>query len=123
MRNTFKKEEKLKSRNLISDLFTSGKSLSAYPLKLIYLQKEHDSPFMIQAGVTVTKRNFKKAVDRNRIKRLMREAYRLNKHLIYESEYTKKHIFMFIYTGNHEEKLEVIDKKMKKIFRDFLKKY
>ncbi|MEN8186794.1 MAG: ribonuclease P protein component [Bacteroidota bacterium] len=120
MRNTFKKVEKLKSRNLISELFTSGKSLSAYPLKLIYLEKEHDSSSMVQAGVSVPKRIFKKAVDRNRIKRLMREAYRLNKYLIYESEHTKKHIFMFIYVGKQEENFALIEKKMKKLLHTFL---
>ena len=86
MRNTFSSEEKLKKKNLITELFASGKSASVFPLKMIYLQNDHDSPYKIQAGVSVSKRNFKSAVDRNRIKRLMRESYRKNKYLIYNNE-------------------------------------
>ncbi len=120
MRSTFKKEEKLKKRKLIGKLFAEGKSLSAFPLRLIYLQIEHDSPYKIQAGVSVSKRNFKRAVDRNRIKRLMREVYRKNKYLLYESEHTKKHIFMFIYTGKKEEDYLMLEKQMKRLINKFL---
>lgn len=120
MRSTFKKEEKLKKKKLIGQLFAQGRSLSAYPLKLIYLQTDHDSPYKIQAGVSVSKRNFKKAVDRNRIKRLLREVYRKNKYLIYESEHTKKHIFMFIYVGKKEESYAVLEEKMKQLINMFL---
>jgi len=120
MRSTFKKEEKLKKRKLIGQLFAQGRSLSAYPVKLIYLQTDHDSPYKIQAGVSVSKRNFKKAVDRNRIKRLLREVYRKNKYLIYESEHTKKHIFMFIYVGKKEEAYTVLDEQMKLLLNKFL---
>ncbi len=122
MRNTFKREEKLKKKKFIDELFVAGKTISAYPVKLIYLQFEHDSPYKIQAGVSVPKRNFKKAVDRNRIKRLLREVYRKNKHLIYESEHTKKHIFMFIYVGKKEENYPLLEKKMQQVLQLFLKK-
>lgn len=122
MRNTFKKEEKLKKNKLIGELFTSGKVINAYPIKLIYLQIEHDSPFKIQAGVTVSVRNFKKAVERNKIKRLLREVYRKNKQLIYQSKHTKKHIFMFIYVGKKEEKYALLENKMKQIIQLFLKR-
>ena len=120
MRSTFKKEEKLKKKKLIGQLFAQGRSLSAYPVKLIYLQTDHDSPYKIQTGVSVSKRNFKKAVDRNRIKRLLREVYRKNKYLIYESEHTKKHIFMFIYVGKKEESYAVLEEKMKQLINKFL---
>lgn len=121
MRSTFKKEEKLKKRKLIGQLFAEGKSISVYPIRLIYLETEHDSPYKIQAGVSVSKRNFKKAVDRNRIKRLLREVYRKNKYLIYESEHTKKHIFMFIYVGKKEVTYGVLEEKMKQLLNEFLK--
>ena len=81
MRFTFRKHEKLKSRKLIGKLFEEGKSVKKFPLRLVYLQTEHTSDSKIQAGFSVPKRNFKRAVDRNRIKRLMREAYRLNQSL------------------------------------------
>ena len=122
MRNTFSSEEKLKKKNLITELFASGKSASVFPLKMIYLQNDHDSPFKIQAGVSVSKRNFKRAVDRNRIKRLMRESYRKNKYLIYKNEDTKKHIIMFIYQGKDEVSYEQMEEKMTQLIEKFLQK-
>ena len=122
MRNTFIKEEKLKKRKLIAELFASGKSISVFPLKLVYLEMDHDSNYKIKAGVSVSKRNFNKAVDRNRIKRLMRETYRKNKYLIYNSEDTKKHIFMFIYQGRKEETYQVIEERMIKLIERFIVK-
>jgi len=122
MRNTFRTEEKLKKKNLITELFASGKSVSVFPLKMIYLQKDHDSPYKIQAGVSVSKRNFKSAVDRIRIKRLMRESYRKNKYLIYNNEDTKKHILMFIYQGKNEVKYELMEEKMNQLIEKFLQK-
>lgn len=122
MRYTFSEEERLKKKNLITELFTSGKSASVFPLKMIYLEYDHHSPFKIQAGVSVSKRNFKKAVDRNRIKRLMREAYRKNKNLIYDNEDTKKHIIMFIYQAKNEVSYEVLEDKMTQLIQKFLQK-
>jgi len=84
MRNTFKREEKLKKSKLITQLFAEGNSISVFPIKLIYLQVDHDSPYKIQAGVSAAKRNFNKAVDRNKIKRLIREVYRKNKNILYD---------------------------------------
>ena len=114
MRQTFNKEERLKSRKLIQQLFAEGKSLNAFPIRLLYLPSDHDSPYRIQAGVTVSKRNFKKAVQRNRIKRLLREAYRKNKRILYD-ELADKHrsiIFSLIYIGNEEETYPLIEKKI-----------
>jgi len=121
MRFTFNKQEKLKSRKLIERLFTEGKSISCYPLKLIYLKVEHDSNFTVQAGVSVAKRKVNLAVNRNRIKRLMREAYRKNKHLIYEG-IKFKYIFMFLYLDEKEQKYVFIEEKMINLIEKFLKK-
>jgi len=122
MRNTFRKEEKLKKKNLITELFASGKSASVFPLKMVYLENDHESPFKVQAGVSVSKRNFKSAVDRNRIKRLMRESYRKNKHLIYNDDDTKKHILMFIYQAKREVSYEQMEEKMNELIQKFLHK-
>jgi ribonuclease P protein component len=122
MQQTFKKQEKLKKSKLIEQLFAQGKSLTIFPIKLIYLEIEHNSPYKIQTGVTVSKRNFKKAVDRNRIKRLLREVYRKNKFVIYESENTKKHIFMFIYLGKTEFEYPILEGKMKLLLQKFILK-
>ncbi len=122
MQQTFKKQERLKKRKLIEQLFSEGKSISVFPIKLVYLQIDHQSPYKIQAGVSASKRNFKKAVDRNKIKRLLREVYRKNKYIIYESEHTKKHIFMFIYQGKNELDYHILEEKMKLILKKFLLK-
>ena len=74
----FGKKEKLKSRKQIDELFDKGKSFTVFPLRVSYSFAPASAP-ILQAGVTASKRNFKKAVDRNRIKRLLREAYRLQK--------------------------------------------
>ena len=76
MQQTYNKEERLKKKKLISQLFNEGKSITIFPVKLVYLETEHEGHYKVQAGVSVAKRNFKKAVDRNKIKRLLREAYR-----------------------------------------------
>jgi ribonuclease P protein component len=122
MQKTFKRQEKLKSSKLITQLFEEGKSLTVFPIKLIYLQIEHNAPFKIQAGVSASKRNFKKAVDRNKIKRLLREVYRKNKYLIYDSENTKKHIFMFIYLGKNEFDYITLEEKMVELINKFILK-
>ena len=121
MQQSYKKEEKLKKRKLIGHLFARGSSVSAFPIKLIYLELEHESPYKIQAGMSVSKRNFKRAVDRNKIKRLLREVYRKNKHLIYQSEHTKKHIFMFIYVGKKELEYSLLEEKMISVLDKFLR--
>jgi ribonuclease P protein component len=122
MQQTFKKQERLKKSKLIEQLFAEGKSITVFPIKLIYFQIDHQSPYKVQAGVSASKRNFKKAVDRNKIKRLLREVYRKNKYLIYDSENTKKHIFMFIYLGKIELDYQTLEKKMVELIHKFLLK-
>ncbi|MEY8870745.1 ribonuclease P protein component [Flavobacteriaceae bacterium 144Ye] len=116
---TYNKKEKLKSKKLIEQLFAEGQSVSAYPLKLIYLPVDFDDSVLLKAGVTVSKRKFKNAVDRNRIKRLMREAYRLNKAVIFNN-ITTQYALMILYIGNDGITFEVLDTKMKVLLNKFL---
>lgn len=81
---SYNKFEKLKSRKQIELLFAKGKSISAFPVKVFYLPVDHTPMHPVQVGVGVSARNFKKAVDRNTIKRRMREAYRLHKLPLHE---------------------------------------
>ena len=118
---TLKKEEKLKNKRLIEKLFEEGKSLSKFPLRLVYLQLEHSSNYPIQVAFSAPKRKFKKAVDRNRIKRLMREAYRKNKHLLHNG-IEEKHIIMFTYTDENELKYVEIEEKLILLLKKFLEK-
>jgi ribonuclease P protein component len=77
---SYNKQEKLKSRKQIEQLFAEGKSFVVHPIKVTYMLLENSlTNIPIQISVGVSKRNFKNATDRNRIKRLLREAYRLNK--------------------------------------------
>ncbi|WP_262511494.1 ribonuclease P protein component [Deminuibacter soli] len=69
----------MKSRKLLEQLFREGKSFLVFPVKVIYLQPVEPMDFPVKVAVGASGRHFKKAVHRNRVKRLMREAYRLNK--------------------------------------------
>ena len=108
---TYKREEKLKSTKVISGIFDSGSSISSYPFRVFY--KEMDLPMDVpaQVGVSVSKRNFKHAVDRNRIKRLMREAYRLEKYTLLDNIDDKVAV-MIIYTQRKELPFDLIKSKM-----------
>ncbi|CAL2081314.1 ribonuclease P protein component [Tenacibaculum sp. 190524A02b] len=119
MKFTLGKEERLKSRKLIGKLYEEGKSIKVFPLRMVYIQAEHTSNYPVQVGVSVPKRNFKKAVDRNRIKRLLRESYRKEKHTIY-SEVDKHYVFMISYLAKNEWEYADIEHKMKKIIAVFL---
>lgn len=119
MNYSFPKKEKLKSRKLIRQLFAEGKSVSKFPLRLVYLKTDLPEETAIQAAVSVSKRSFKRAVDRNRIKRLLREAYRLNKHKVME-ETGARYAFMILYIGREMPEYEKIDRKMQQLLTLFL---
>ena len=81
---TYQKKEKLKSRKLIGQLFSTGKSFHVFPVKLIYLEIKDEIDFPLKVGVGVSSKFFKNASDRNRIKRLIREVYRLEKNILHD---------------------------------------
>ncbi|MET6989478.1 ribonuclease P protein component [Sediminicola arcticus] len=116
---TLHKKEKLKSKKLIEQLFAEGKSVSNYPVKLIYLKTVHDDGSKIKTGVTASKRNFKSAVNRNRIKRLMRECYRLNKPLIFNN-IVGDYAFMFLYLGKDMPTYEHLEATFKLLFKKLI---
>lgn len=79
--NTLPKAERLHLKRSIDELFATGRSFVSYPLRVVYLIDEAPLEARGQMMVSVSKRYFRRAHDRNRIKRLVREAYRTNKHL------------------------------------------
>lgn len=97
--NTYSKQEKLKSRKALEQLFAKGKSFSVFPIKVFYTVTD-DSP-LVQAGVGVSSRIFKKAHDRNKVKRLLREVYRTQKQALYTRVTTdqKQLNVFFLYIG------------------------
>ena len=122
MKLTYPKAEKLKSKTTIDLLFSKGKSVSKYPLRLVYI--ESDFPIgkgetqIIKMGVSVSKKNFKKAVDRNYFKRVLRETYRLNKMLLIES-LDKPYAFMLFYQTKDRLPYDEINRKTIELFQKF----
>lgn len=87
-KQTLRKAERLCSKKLIDALFAGGnKSLAAYPVRAVYMVVEKDAPAPVSLLVSVSKRRFKRAVRRNRVKRQLREAYRRNKHILYQARW------------------------------------
>ena len=118
---TFNRKEKLKSKKLIEQLFAEGKAVTVFPLRLIYIKATFQDDVLVKAGVSVSKRSFKRAIDRNRIKRLLREAYRLNKPS-YFNNITTSYAFMILYIGKEQPTFSQVDTHMKRLFNAFLNK-
>lgn len=88
VRATLSKRERLFSLRLIEMLFgqSASRSLAAFPLRVVFLVRDrHDGDEPVQMLVSVPKKHFHHAVDRNRVKRQVREAYRLRKQMLYEA--------------------------------------
>jgi len=121
MNQRFPSKEKLKSKKLIDQLFNEGKSVSAFPIKMVYAKIPLEDNVMLKAGVSVSKRNFKKAVNRNYIKRLLREAYRLHKYSLIQ-ELDNQYVCMFLYLGKDLPSYSFVESKMKKALQKFQEK-
>jgi ribonuclease P protein component len=118
MQFTYPKHEKLKSKTTIDLLFSEGNSVSKFPLRLVYVENTEENAELIKIGVSVSKKYFKKAVDRNYYKRVLRETYRLNKHLLIDS-LQKPYAFMFFYQTNERLSYQEIEEKTIQLFQKF----
>ncbi len=114
MNQKFPKKEKLKRSKTIENLFLEGKTHSKFPIKLFFLQKENIETNL--AAFAVPKRNFKSAVDRNRVKRQLREAYRLNKHILKEI-HGKKFVMLFLFIGKVKPQYIQLEEAMVKLLK------
>lgn len=115
---TFKKEERLCNKRLIDGLFHSGSSFLCYPYKVSWMLADV-GPMPAQVVFGAPKKRFKHAVDRNLIKRRMREVYRLHKQQLLYNQLTdsNKHIALsVIYVGTEILAYDMMEKKMLKMF-------
>jgi len=119
---TFTKAERLKSRKRISRIFQHRQSVGAYPLRVFWAETENQTTSPASMAFSVSKKNFKRAVKRNRFKRLMREAHRLNKHELYQAleKQTKTLDLMLVYVGKEEHNFATIEKKYARLIQKLL---
>jgi len=119
----FPKFEKLRLKILIDSLFKEGKSFFIYPFKVLHLHApiEHT---INQVLITVSSRKFKKATDRNTLKRRIREAYRLNRHDLTQSLSDDCHLLIgYIYVGDEILDFDVIETKLKQTLERLYSEY
>lgn len=119
MQFTYPKHEKLKSKTTIDLLFSDGNSVSKFPLRLVYVENTEENAELIKMGISVSKKYFKKAVDRNYYKRVLRETYRLNKHLLIDN-LEKPYAFMFFYQTKERLSYQEIEEKTIQLFQKFI---
>ena len=119
MQFTYPKHEKLKSKTTIDLLFSDGNSVSKFPLRLVYVENTEENAELIKMGVSVSKKYFKKAVDRNYYKRVLRETYRLNKHILIDN-LEKPYAFMFFYQTKERLSYQEIEEKTIQLFQKFI---
>jgi ribonuclease P protein component len=114
---TFKKKERVTGEKRVETLFSGGQSFVAYPLRVVFLKMEPtvDLP-SVSILISVPKKRIKRAIHRNRLKRLIRETYRLNKHLIDIKDY---HLDVaFIYVKDEPSDYTSIEKGMQKALNE-----
>lgn len=122
MDHTFGKDEKLCSKKIIEQLFNEGKSFLAYPLKVVFLPVKLPGNMPVQVAFSVGKKLFKHAVDRNLIKRRMREAYRQNKDLLFAELDTQIALF-YIQIGKEIPDFQTLEKSVLKSFKKIKKEF
>jgi len=124
MMNTFKKEERLCSKKIIEDLFRGGRSFVIEPLRVVWLEQKLSCESPAQILISVPLHKFKRAVDRNKIKRLLKEAYRKNKNLLYQflNENHKQCVFSLFYISNEIVSYSEIESKIILILQRLIQK-
>jgi ribonuclease P protein component len=113
----FPKKERLASKKLIKELFSKGSSFFLYPIKSFYLVNYPQAPEVNQVIISIPKKNFKSAVKRNLLKRRIREAYRLNKHILQNQDASLQFLVGFVYISKDILSYKEIESKLKTILK------
>ncbi|MFI3261295.1 MAG: ribonuclease P protein component [Rikenellaceae bacterium] len=122
IRNTLPKSERLSGVTVVNQLFASGIGFTSYPLRCVYCLKPSDEK-QVKILVSVGKKYHKRAVKRNKVKRRIREAYRLNKHFLLKNMPENISLeIAFIYISKNEEEYNTIENGIKKSFSKLLTK-
>lgn len=124
-RFTLQAVERLKLRKQIETLFQTGEAFSVFPLRVVYHylpERGEAEPSPVRAGFSIPKKRLRKAVQRNRVRRLLKEAWRLQKHALYElvPPTAQLHCFL-IYTGNDQFTFPDAEKTVKKVIGRLVK--
>ena len=117
----FPKEERLTSKKVIQQLFSEGKSVFSYPVKLVYLPHPPSAHVPAKVLVTIPKKNFRKATSRNYLKRLLREAYRVQKNLLLQkSSKSLPAAMAIIYVGKDLQASEQLQSRLSYLLKKVL---
>lgn len=116
----FTKEERVTGEKRIEALFMRGQSFLSYPFRVVYLETAKNGTIPLSILISVPKKRIKSAVDRNRVKRLTREAYRLNKHLFLMDRFTENENLdvVFICVADKPCDYPTVEKGMLKAIRE-----
>lgn len=119
-RNTFRKLERLVSRKSFESLVREGRSVHHPPVRMTWQPQALATGFPAATAFTVSKRNFRRAVDRNRIKRLLREAFRKNKSPLYAllEERKQEVAILFVFTGRKLPDYTLIESRVVRCLQD-----
>ena len=124
MKITFSKHERIKSRIVLDEVYKNGELIKHFPYRLKYLSYKFEDEAKVKIVVSIPKRNVKKAVDRNRLRRQIKEAYRLNKSdLVTHFKEKEGGLALFlIYSGKENQPYDFLEKNLKVVLQQLIKK-
>jgi len=123
MKTTFTKREKLRNKKAFTELIKLGRSFHSQPFLIIWKKTNLKEKYPAQVAVSVSKKLFKRAVDRNKIKRRTMEAYRLNKYNLYKFLESKNFglVFIIVYREKQIADYQLIEKGIISALQYFIK--
>jgi ribonuclease P protein component len=125
VKHTFKKQERVTNKTIIKQLFSKGNSFNNFPIRLVWIEQDADGHFPVEVLISVPKRAFPHATDRNQVRRRIREAYRLHKYILFEDLKekvpNKKYSFCLLYNAPEIQEYAPIEQAVKNIMIRFLK--